>query len=64
MRLGILEDEATQISIYELLFSSTQYQYDFFGTIATFLIALKQEKYDLLIIDWMLPDDTAEETIK
>ncbi len=64
MRLGILEDEATQISIYELLFSSTQYQYDFFGTIATFLAALKQEKYDLLIIDWMLPDGTAEEAIK
>lgn len=64
MRLGILEDEATQISIYELLFSSTQYQYDFFGTIATFLVALRQEKYDLLIIDWMLPDGTAEEAIK
>ena len=64
MRLGILEDEATQISIYELLFSSTQYQYDFFETIAAFLAALKQEKYDLLIIDWMLPDGTAEEAIK
>ncbi|TXI20951.1 MAG: response regulator transcription factor [Nitrosomonas sp.] len=65
MRLGILEDDATQISIYELLFSSTaKYQYQFFGTIASFLCALKQEKFDLLIIDWILPDGTAGEVLK
>nr|WP_297324749.1 response regulator transcription factor [Nitrosomonas sp.] len=64
MRLGILEDEATQIAIYELLFSPTQYQYEFFGTTSAFMDALKQEKFDLLIIDWMLPDGTAEEALK
>lgn len=64
MRLGILEDEATQIAIYELLFSPTQYQYEFFETTSAFMDALKQEKFDLLIIDWMLPDGTAEEALK
>ncbi len=65
MRLGILEDDATQIAIYKLLFSSTEkYQSQFFGTIASFLGALKQEKFDLLIIDWILPDGTAGEVLK
>ncbi len=64
MRLAILEDEATQISIYELLFSTTQHRYEFFGTIASFMEALKHEKFDLLIIDWILPDGTAEEVLK
>ncbi len=64
MRLAILEDEATQISIYELLFSPTRHQYEFFGTIASFMEALKREKFDLLIIDWILPDGTAEEVLK
>lgn len=63
MRLGILEDEVTQISIYELLFSPTRHQYEFFGTISSFMEALKLEKFDLLIIDWMLPDGTAEEVL-
>lgn len=64
MRLGILEDEATQISIYELLFSPTQHQCAFFGTIASFLDALKHEKFDLLIVDWVLPDGTAGEVLE
>lgn len=51
MRLGILEDEATQIAIYELLFSPTQYQCEFFGTISTFIDALRDKKFDLLVID-------------
>jgi DNA-binding response OmpR family regulator len=64
MRLGILEDEATQIAIYQLLFSPAQYQCEFFGTIASFLDALREKKFDLLVLDWMLPDGTAGEALK
>lgn len=64
MRLGILEDEPTQIAIYELLFSHAHYQCEIYSSIATFLHALKEKKFDLLVLDWMLPDGTAEEVLK
>lgn len=64
MRLGILEDETTQIAIYQLLFSPAQYQCEFFGTIASFLDALREKKFDLLVLDWMPPDGTAGKALK
>lgn len=64
LRLGILEDDEFQVAIYQLLFSPTQYRYEFFGTVASFLEAIEREKFDLFIIDWMLPDGTAEVVLK
>ena len=63
MRLGILEDEPTQIAIYELLFSHAHYHCEIYSSIATFLHALKEKEFDLLVLDWMLPDGTAEEVL-
>lgn len=64
MRIGILEDEAIQAAIYKLLFSTDQYQHKIFGTVSAFLDALKHEHFDLLLIDWILPDGTAEDALK
>ncbi len=64
MRLGILEDDAVQASIYKLLFSNVPYQHEIFGTVSEFLEALKHEQFDLLLIDWILPDGTAEDALK
>lgn len=64
MRIGILEDEATQKAIYKLLLASTQYEYEIYDSIASFQHAIKYERYDLLLIDWILPDGTAENTLK
>lgn len=64
MRIGILEDDAAQAAIYKLLFPKDQYQQEIYGTISAFLDALKQEQFDLLLIDWMLPDGTAEDALK
>jgi len=64
MRIGILEDEATQAAIYKLIFSPAQYQYEIYGTISAYLDALKHEQFDLLLLDWILPDGTAEEVLK
>lgn len=64
MRIGVLEDDQNQVAIYRLLFSSVQYQSEFFGTITDFLEGLKLEHFDLLVIDWMLPDGTAECVLK
>jgi len=47
LRLGILEDDEFQVAIYQLLFSPTQYRYEFFGTVASFLEAIEREKFDL-----------------
>lgn len=64
MRIGILEDDHDQVEIYKLLLSSAQHQCEFSGTIAAFLEVLKHENYDLIIVDWMLPDGTAEGAIQ
>lgn len=64
MRIGILEDEATQKAIYKLLLASTQYEYEIYDSIASFQHAISNERYDLLLIDWILPDGTAENTLK
>jgi DNA-binding response OmpR family regulator len=64
MRIGVLEDDPDQVAIYRLLFSSAQHQCDTFGTISAFLEGLRNERFDLLVIDWMLPDGTGEEVIR
>jgi DNA-binding response OmpR family regulator len=63
MRIGILDDEATQIAIYQFLFSPAQYQCEFFGTISSSLDVLREKEFDLLVPDWMLPDGTAGEAL-
>lgn len=64
MRIGILEDDAAQAAIYKLLFSTDQFEQEIYGTTSDFLDALKHEQFDILIIDWMLPEGTAEEALK
>ncbi len=64
MRIGILEDDQNQADIYNLLFSSAQHECDIFGTIAVFLEGLKHEHFDLLVVDWMLPDGSGSVALK
>lgn len=64
IQLGILEDDEFQVSIYQILFAQDAYHCEFFGTVGAFLEALKHNQFDLFIIDWMLPDGTAEEALK
>lgn len=64
VHLGILEDDEFQTSIYRVLFPQDSYSCEFFESISAFLEAVKHKKFDLFIIDWMLPDGNAEEAVK
>lgn len=64
MRIGVLEDDQNLIEIYKLFFSKAQYQYEFFESVSSFMEGLRSGVFDLLVIDWMLPDGTAEGALK
>lgn len=64
MRLGILEDDVTQIELYKLWLATAQHQFTFYSSIADFIAALSTEKFDLLLVDRMLPDGNGETALK
>jgi len=64
MRIGVLEDDLTQQGMYKLWFDTARYSCACYGTAEAFERALGQENFDLLIIDWMLPDSTGEVVLK
>jgi two-component system response regulator RegX3 len=64
MRIGILEDDSTQIELYKLWLSTAQHQFAFYITVAEFLSALRSERFDLLLIDRELPDGNGEVALK
>ena len=64
MRIGVLEDDATQIALYKLWLGPTQHQPVYYGTVADFMAALRTEKFDLLLIDRQLPDGNGESVLK
>lgn len=64
MRIGVLEDEVAQQELYKTWFSTAQHTCVCYGTAKAFVEALPGETFDLLIIDWMLPDSTGEMVLK
>jgi Response regulators consisting of a CheY-like receiver domain and a winged-helix DNA-binding domain len=62
--IGILEDEIAQQELYKLWFSSAQHTSQCFDTVHDFLDALKKQHFDLLLIDWMLPDGSGDQVLK
>lgn len=56
MRIGILEDDPVQQEFLKLLLGNTPHSCACFGTAKEFTLALPRERFDLLILDWMLPD--------
>lgn len=60
MRIGILEDDLDLQELYKLWFSTAQYSYACFGTAKEFTEALQRERFDMLMLDWMLPDSNGE----
>lgn len=60
MRIGILEDEDSQIALYQLWLSTLQHQVIVFPSLATFTESVLDSRVDLLIIDKQLPDGSGE----
>ncbi len=64
MRIAILEDEAAQRELYDLWFDSAQHSCECFATADAFVGAVKKGGFDLLIIDWMLPESSGDEVLR
>jgi len=64
MRIGILEDDSALQELYKLWFGTTEHSCKCYGTAKSFLDALPGERFELLIIDWMLPDSSGDVVLK
>lgn len=64
MRIGILEDDATQIELYSLWLATAHHQCSFYQTVASFVTALATEKFDLLLVDRLLPDGSGDTALR
>jgi DNA-binding response OmpR family regulator len=64
MHIAILEDDADQRALLELWVGSGQHTTRGFGMAAEFIEGAKRERFDLLLIDWMLPDGTGADVLQ
>jgi len=64
MHIGILEDDEDQRLLLELSVADGQHTSHGFSTKAHFLEGIRKERFDALLIDWMLPDGTGAEVLQ
>lgn len=64
MHIAVLEDDPDQRDLLELLLGQGSHTSLGFGMAADFIDGAKKERFDLLLIDWMLPDGTGAEVLK
>ncbi len=58
MRIGLLEDDLSQIELINLWATESGDQLKSYTTGSSFREAIDQEDFDLLLLDWHLPDTT------
>jgi two-component system response regulator RegX3 len=56
MHIGIAEDDLDQLDLLSLWLTGADHSTRGHGTAADFIAGLKKERFDMLMIDWMLPD--------
>ena len=63
MHVGIAEDDPDQAALLALWLEGAGHSTRAFGTAASYIAALKQDRFDLLLVDWMLPDGTGADVL-
>ena len=63
MRIGLLEDDLSQIELISLWASEAGDQLQSYTTGKSFREAMYTENFDLLVLDWHLPDTTGIEEL-
>jgi two-component system, OmpR family, response regulator RegX3 len=63
MHIGVLEDDPDQQALIALWLESAQHTVRMFGTVQEMLLALKGGSFDVLLLDWMLPDGTGGQVL-
>lgn len=64
MHIGILEDDPVQRELLEAVIQQGQHSCRAFASAAEFLAILGRESFDLLLIDWILPDSDGGEVLR
>ena len=63
MRIGLLEDDSSQIELISLWANEAGDQLQSYTTGKSFREAMDREDFDLLVLDWHLPDTTGIEEL-
>jgi len=63
VRIGLLEDDSNQIELISLWASEAGDQLQSYTTGKSFREAMNRENFDLLVLDWHLPDTTGIEEL-
>ncbi len=58
VRIGLLEDDASQIELIDLWTSESGDELEYFTNGKHFREAIRQQDFDVLVLDWHLPDTT------
>lgn len=64
IRIGILEDDPLQAQLYLDRLGQAGYRCQLFPTLKEAKEALSKDAFDLLLLDWILPDGTAETLLR
>ncbi|OEY65075.1 response regulator transcription factor [Marinobacter sp. X15-166B] len=64
MHIALLEDEQEQAQHIQAMLTERDYQCDAFPNGETFISAVLHGSYDLLILDWQIPDMTGIDVLK
>lgn len=64
MHIGILEDDPVQQELYRLWLGSVQHTCECHAAVQGFVTALQARHFDLLVIDWVLPESSGEDALK
>jgi two-component system, OmpR family, response regulator RegX3 len=64
MHIGIAEDDPDQMNVLRLWLEGGQHTVAEQHSVAGFINLLKRERFELLVIDWMLPDGTGADVLQ
>ncbi|WP_439890866.1 response regulator transcription factor [Ralstonia sp. 25C] len=64
MKIASLEDDAAQADLIRLVLQADGHSCESFSEGAALMRALRKEKFDLLVLDWQLPDISGYEVVK
>lgn len=64
MHIAFLEDDEDQRALTALWLEAAGHTHRDFATVAAMLEGLGRERFDLVLVDWMLPDGSGEEVLQ
>jgi DNA-binding response OmpR family regulator len=62
--VAVLEDDEYQAKVISLYLESVQYTFEIFSNGKSYIDSIQKKDFDLLILDWELPDTTGIEVLK